>query len=202
MAGRVNAAKKVKGAGQVNTTATLAIDTTLLRPGMRLGVGVSGGADSVALLRALYERKAELGLVLHVAHLHHGLRGAEADADLEFVRALAAGLGLPFHEGRVETGREAQENGESIEEAARRLRYGWFRRLTVETPLDALATAHTRDDQAETVLGKFLRGAWTEGLAGIAPKLEWPEGKVVRPLLGATRGEVESYLKALGLGWG
>jgi tRNA(Ile)-lysidine synthase len=201
MAGRVNAAKKVKGAGQVKTTATLAIDTTLLRPGMRLGVGVSGGADSVALLRALYERKAELGLVLHVAHLHHGLRGAEADADLEFVRALAAGLGLPFHEGRVETAREAQENGESIEEAARRLRYGWFRRLTVETPLDALATAHTRDDQAETVLGKFLRGAWTEGLAGIAPKLEWPEGKVVRPLLGATRGEVESYLKALGQGW-
>ena len=135
---------------------------TPLRPGVRLGVGVSGGADSVALLRALHERKAELGMVLHVAHLHHGLRGAEADGDLEFVRALAAGLGLPFHESRVETGREAEEQGESIEEAARRLRYGWFRKLMAGTPLDAIATAHTRDDQAETVCGKFLRGAWTE----------------------------------------
>ena len=211
----------------------LALDTSLLRPGMRLGVGVSGGADSVALLRALHERKAELGLVLHVAHLHHGLRGAEADADLEFVRELAAGLGLPFHEARVETEREAAENGESIEEAARRLRYAWFRELLSKSPssedsghaaghlikgpvpaeslsskslghavgLDAIATAHTRDDQAETVLGKFLRGAWTEGLAGIAPKIEWPEGRILRPLLGVTRGEVESYLKALGQAW-
>lgn len=181
--------------------AGLPIDTSLLKPGMRLGVGVSGGADSVALLRALHARKAELGPVLHVAHLHHGLRGAEADADQEFVRELAAELGLPFHERRVETAREAEENGESIEEAARRLRYGWFRTLMTETPLDAIATAHTRDDQAETVLGKFLRGAWTEGLSGIAPMLEGKDGKVVRPLLAATHGEVESYLKALGQGW-
>jgi tRNA(Ile)-lysidine synthase len=168
---------------------------------MRLGVGVSGGADSVALLRGLHERRAELGLVLHVAHLHHGLRGAEADGDFEFVRELAAGLGLQFHEARVETAREAKENGESIEEAARRLRYAWFRALMAEAPLDAIATAHTRDDQAETVLGKFLRGAWTEGLAGIAPRFERPEGVILRPLLGATRGEVESYLKALGQRW-
>ena len=174
---------------------------TPLRPGVRLGVGVSGGADSVALLRALHERKAELGMVLHVAHLHHGLRGAEADGDLEFVRALAAGLGLPFHESRVETGREAEEQGESIEEAARRLRYGWFRKLMAGTPLDAIATAHTRDDQAETVCGKFLRGAWTEGLSGIHPLVQYAEGQILRPLLGATRGEVESYLRALGQGW-
>ncbi len=196
-----------KGAGRVNVTksdaksAGLAIDTGLLRAGMRLGVGVSGGADSVALLRALHERKAELGLVLHVAHLHHGLRGAEADGDLEFVRELAAGLRLPFHESRVETAREAGKNGESIEEAARRLRYGWFRTLMAETPLDAMATAHTRDDQAETVLGKFLRGAWTEGLSGIYSVLRFGEGEVLRPLLGATRGEVESYLKGIGQGW-
>ena len=72
----------------------LPIDTKLLKPGLRLAVGVSGGADSVALLRALAERSGELGLVLHVAHLHHGLRGEEADADLEFVRALAGELGL------------------------------------------------------------------------------------------------------------
>lgn len=200
-AGHENVAAKAKRAEQEKARAGLAIDTSLLKPGMRLGVGVSGGADSVALLRALHARNAELGLVLHVAHLHHGLRGAEADADLEFVRELAAELGLPFHEARVETAREAQENGESIEGAARRLRYAWFRELMVETSLDAIATAHTRDDQAETVLGKFLRGAWTEGLSGIAPKLEWPEGKILRPLLGATRGEVESYLKGLGQTW-
>jgi tRNA(Ile)-lysidine synthase len=189
------------GAGKDRKTAGLAIDTSLMKPGMRLGVGVSGGADSVALLRALHERKAELGLVLHVAHLHHGLRGAEADGDLEFVRGLAEGLGLPFHEARVETADEARENGESIEGAARRLRYGWFRGLMAETPMDAIATAHTRDDQAETVLGKFLRGAWTEGLSGIHPVVGLAEGKVVRPVLGVTRGEVEDYLKALGQGW-
>ena len=181
--------------------AGLPIDTSLLKPGMRLGVGVSGGADSVALLRALHGRGAELGLVLHVAHLHHGLRGAEADADLEFVRELAAGLELPFREARVETAREARKNGESIEEAARRLRYAWFRKLMAETQLNAIATAHTRDDQAETVLGKFLRGAWTQGLSGIAPELDCPEGRIVRPLLSATRVEVENYLRALGQVW-
>ncbi|MGD0901391.1 MAG: tRNA lysidine(34) synthetase TilS [Terracidiphilus sp.] len=180
---------------------TLPIDTTLLKPGLRLAVGLSGGADSVALLRALAERSGELGLVLHAAHLHHGLRGAEADADLEFVRALAAELDLPFHEARVETAVEAQRNGETIEEAARRLRYGWFRKLLSEVPLDAIATAHTRDDQAETVLGKFLRGAWTEGLSGIYPVVEFEEGPILRPLLTATRAEVEAYLRELGQGW-
>jgi tRNA(Ile)-lysidine synthase len=186
---------------------TLPIDTTLLRPGLRLAVGVSGGADSVALLRALAERSKELGLVLHAAHLHHGLRGAEADADLDFARRLAAELGLPFHEARVETAVEARKGGasgkegESIEEAARRLRYGWFRQLMASGAVEAVATAHTRDDQAETVLGKFLRGAWTEGLGGIHPVVEFPDGRILRPLLGATRAEVEAYLIELGQNW-
>lgn len=182
------------------------VDITLLRPGLRLGVGVSGGADSVALLRALAERSAELGLVLHVAHLHHGLRGAEADGDLEFVRALAAQLGLLFHEEHADVAAEAAKAGESLEEAGRRLRYAWFRQLMSKEPphavaLDAIATAHTRDDQAETVLAKFLRGAWTEGFSGIHPEVCWNEGKVVRPLLAVTRGEVEAYLKQLGQSW-
>ena len=183
------------------SAAPLPIDTTLLRPGLRLAVGLSGGADSVALLRALAQRSGELGLVLHAAHLHHGLRGAEADADLEFARALAAELGLAFHEARVETVEEAARNGETIEEAARRLRYLWFRKLLSKVPLDAIATAHTRDDQAETVLGKFLRGAWTEGLSGICPVVEFEEGRILRPLLAATRAEVETYLRELGQGW-
>jgi len=185
----------------------LPIDTTLLRPGLRLAVGLSGGADSVALLRALKERSGPLGLVLHAAHLHHGLRGEEADADLAFARALAGELDVPFHEARVDTASEAKANGEagkageSIEEAARRLRYGWFRQLMASGEVDAVATAHTRDDQAETVLAKFLRGAWTEGLSGIHPILEGPEGRILRPLLGATRTEVEAYLGELGQGW-
>ena len=177
------------------------LDSTLLKPGLRLAVGVSGGADSVALLRALHAQTNSLGLVLHVAHLHHGLRGDEADADLALVRALAADLGLPFHESRVDTPSEAASAGESIEEAARRLRYAWFRRLMAETPLDAVATAHTRDDQAETVCAKFLRGAWTEGLSGIHPVVVFPEGRILRPLLAATRAEVEAYLTGLAQPW-
>jgi tRNA(Ile)-lysidine synthase len=182
-------------------SATLPIDTRLLKPGLRLAVGLSGGADSVALVRALAERSGELGLVLHAAHLHHGLRGEEADADLAFARALAGELGLAFHEARVDTKGEAGKTGETIEEAARRLRYGWFRELMASGEVDAVATAHTRDDQAETVLAKFLRGAWTEGLSGIHPVIEFPEGRILRPLLSATRAEVEAYLKAMGQGW-
>jgi tRNA(Ile)-lysidine synthase len=179
----------------------LPIDTSLLKPGLRLAIGLSGGADSVALLRILAERKSELGLVLHAAHLHHGLRGDEADADLEFARTLATQLGLPFHESRVDTVAEAAARSESIEEAARRLRYAWFRQLLATGQIDAVATAHTRDDQAETVLAKFLRGAWTEGLSGIHSILEYPEGRILRPLLTTTRAEIETYLTQLAQPW-
>ena len=177
------------------------MDETLLKPGLRLAVGVSGGADSVAMLRALSERSGPLGLVLRAAHLHHGLRGAEADADLAFVRELAAKLGIPFHEARVDTTAEAKAQSETIEEAARRLRYRWFRQLMATGEVEVVATAHTRDDQAETVLAKFLRGAWTEGLSGIYPVVEFPEGRILRPFLATTRAEVEAYLKRLGQSW-
>ena len=182
-------------------SSTLPMDETLLKPGLRLAVGVSGGADSVAMLRALSERSGPLGLVLRAAHLHHGLRGAEADADLAFVRELAAKLGIPFHEARVDTTAEAKAQSETIEEAARRLRYRWFRQLMATGEVEAVATAHTRDDQAETVLAKFLRGAWTEGLSGIYPVVEFPEGRILRPFLATTRAEVEAYLKRLGQSW-
>jgi tRNA(Ile)-lysidine synthase len=186
---------------RAQSSKSLPLDTRLLKPGLRLAVGVSGGADSVALLRALHERRSELGLVVSVAHLHHGLRGAEADGDLEFVRGLAMQLALPFHEAQVDAAAEAARAGESIEAAGRRLRYAWFRQLMAEGAVDAVATAHTLDDQAETVCGKFLRGAWTEGLSGIHPVVEFAEGPILRPLLGATRAEVEAYLKELGQDW-
>jgi tRNA(Ile)-lysidine synthase len=194
---------------------TFALDKSLLKPGMRLAVGLSGGADSVALVCALADRRSELGLVLHAAHLHHGLRGEEADADLEFSRNLAARLGIPFHEARVDTSAAARRirkstadsatgdlPADSIEGTARRLRYAWFRQLLREVPLDAIATAHTFDDQAETVLARFLRGAWTKGLSGIHPKLESPdEGSIIRPLLLISRAEIEAYLNARNQPW-
>ena len=197
-----------------NVLPTLPLDTAFLKPGMRVAVGLSGGADSVALLCALVEEGRGLGLLLHAAHLHHGLRGAEADADLEFCRDLAARFNLPFHESRVDTEAEARRvpksHGEesadalpadSIEGTARRLRYTWFRKLLSDVPLDAVATAHTLDDQAETVLAKFLRGAWTEGLSGIYPVLEFAEGRILRPLLKTTRTEIEEFLNGRGQPW-
>ncbi|HXS78124.1 MAG TPA: tRNA lysidine(34) synthetase TilS [Terracidiphilus sp.] len=181
---------------------------------MRLAVGLSGGGDSVALLSALADRSRELGLVLHAAHLHHGLRGEEADFDLAFSRDLASSLNIPFHEAKVDTAAEARRapkgstknlanllSADSIEGTARRLRYAWFRQLLREVPLDAVATAHTLDDQAETVLAKFLRGAWTEGLSGIHPLLRFPEGTIVRPLLRTTRTQIEAFLRSLNQPW-
>ena len=190
-----------------STVPSPAIDVSLLTPGLRLAVGLSGGADSVALLRGLNERSGELGLVVHAAHLHHGLRGAEADADRDFCFELAHRLGLAFHEARVDTAAAARPDpatakaAETIEEAARRLRYGWFRELMGSGVVDAVATAHTRDDQAETVLAKFLRGAWSRGLSGIHPIVRFPEGRILRPLLGTTRAEIEAWLGALGQSW-
>lgn len=193
----------------------LTINTCRFKPGMRVAVGLSGGADSVALLCVLAERSRELGLVLHAGHLHHGLRGTEANADLEFSRELATRLGVPFHESRVDTVAEArrmpkspahENSGEalpadSIEGTARRLRYRWFRELMSLGKVDVVATAHTLDDQAETVLAKFLRGAWTEGLSGIHPVLSFPEGSILRPLLHTTRAEIEAYLHARKQPW-
>jgi tRNA(Ile)-lysidine synthase len=161
----------------------------------------------VALLRVLIERSREMGLVVHAAHLHHGLRAAEADADRDFCRELAYSLNLSFHEARVDTAAAAAADpasgkaAETIEEAGRRLRYRWFRELMGSGVVDMVATAHTRDDQAETVLARFLRGAWTEGLSGIHPVVEFPEGRIVRPLLAASRIEIEAYLGGLGQTW-
>lgn len=150
----------------------LDIDCTYVRAGERVCVAVSGGADSVALLLELHElnaRKEPLGIVLSAVHVHHGLRGAEADADEAFVRELCERLGLPLSVERVDVARRQAAEREGTEEAARELRYGVFWALMADGQADAIATAHTLDDQAETVVMKLLRGAWTEGIGGIAP---------------------------------
>jgi tRNA(Ile)-lysidine synthase len=177
------------------------LDRTLLRAGMRVAVAVSGGADSVGLLRTLAQAAPEIGLVLSVAHLHHGIRGAEADEDERFVAELAAQLGLPLHRHRVDAPAAAKSDRKSLEEAARHLRYAWFRELLAHAHADAVATAHTLDDQAETVLHRLVRGAWTEGLGGIHPVVACPGGAILRPFLKTRRAGIVAWLTEIGQPW-
>jgi tRNA(Ile)-lysidine synthase len=181
----------------------------VFRPGMQIAVACSGGADSVALLRTLLDRRNELGLVISVAHMNHGIRGAESDADAAFVEALAKRFELPFHLRQVDTPATADANRQGLEEAARALRYAWFWELLSNGQADTVVTAHTLDDQAETVLHRLLRGAWTEGLGGIFPVLEADPKKIgghaksliSRPFLSTTGAEIERYLQMIGQSW-
>jgi tRNA(Ile)-lysidine synthase len=190
------------------------LNRTHIRPGDRICAAVSGGADSVALLLLLHAANAlprnALGVGLSAVHVHHGLRGAEADADLAFVESLCLRLAVPLHvhhasvPERVARSRAAGRP-ETIEEAARALRYDCFAALIAQGHADSVLTAHTLDDQAETVLMKLLRGAWTEGLGGIHPVVlvssPTRPGKILRPLLSARRAELEDYLRACNQPW-
>jgi tRNA(Ile)-lysidine synthase len=174
----------------------------LLKAGNRVGVAVSGGADSVALLRLLLELRSEIGMVLSVVHFNHQLRGEDADQDEEFVAQLARQYKVGVHFGRGDVADFAASNHLSLEAAARKMRYGFFRGLLLEGRVSQIATAHTLDDQAETVLLRVTRGAGSRGLAGIYPQLAVASGSsIVRPLLGAKRQDLEAYLKSLGQAW-
>ena len=210
-------------------------------------MAISGGIDSVALLRVLLELRGELGIVLSVVHFNHKLRGAESDADQEFVASLAGEHDLEFHVDGEDVGRHAAEERVSVETAARELRYGFFRHLLGEDGADAqgltpdseaalngtaeavpfhepsslrsashqsrtvhltkIATGHTLDDQAETVIMRMIRGAGLRGLGGIHPRILVEDddreisGEIVRPLLGVRRRELEQYLKDIGQSW-
>src|SRR5581483_11055233 len=118
------------------------------QPGDRVAVAVSGGADSVALLVAMADARAQTGIVLSAIHVHHGLRGAEADGDAQFVADLTRQLGVPLRTEHGDVAVLAAERGRGIEEAARTLRYRCFDELLASREVDAVATAHTRDDQA------------------------------------------------------
>jgi len=220
----------------------------LLHAGDRVGVAVSGGIDSVALLRLLLELRGELGIVLSVVHFNHKLRAAESDGDEQFVANLAREHELEFHVDGGDVAQHSAEERISVEAAARELRYGFFRRLlgeksAVETPtsrktgekwgtplsssgiplpfsgtplpssdtlpqrLNKIATGHTLDDQAETVLMRLIRGAGMTGLGGIHPRLAVEDsdgelcGEIIRPLLGVRRRELAAYLKDIGQSW-
>ena len=170
----------------------------LIPPGTRVLAAVSGGADSVALALALARLAPERGFTLAaIAHLHHGLRGAEADEDQRLVQALAARLGVPCITAREDVAARAAESGESIETAARRLRYAFLEAAASEARADRIATGHTADDQAETVVMRLMRGAGLHGLSAIRPR----NGRVIRPLIEARRSAVEAFLREAGERW-
>ncbi len=247
------------------------LERKLMHAGDRVAAAVSGGADSVALLRVLLELRNQLGVVLSVAHFNHALRGEASDADEAFVGELARQHDLEFFSSRTDVRDHALTSKLSLEAAARDLRYRWLASLFESHNLNEVATGHTLDDQAETVLLKFLRGAGTRGLAGIYPEIairakqiaqgrkasvpsaeadsflrtngldaglkarttrtsllsatskavdsfqpaecvpesppnqnrahRQPGARIIRPLLGVTREEVEHYLMALGQAW-
>jgi len=177
-----------------------------MKAGNRVGVAVSGGLDSVGLLRLLLGLRKQLGIVLSVVHFNHKLRGLEADADEQFVQALARKYKVDFHCDRGDVGAHATERHLSVEAAARKVRYEYFDCLLRTEGLNRIATAHTLDDQAETVLMRLVRGAGSRGLAGIYPQLavhgsQFSETSIVRPLLGIRRKELEAYLREIGQEW-
>jgi tRNA(Ile)-lysidine synthase len=193
--------------------APLPFDRTHIKPGDRLCAAVSGGADSVALLLTLHAANAtprdSLGVGLSAVHIHHGLRGKEADLDQHFVQSLCARLDIPLHLHRSSVPDRVATTHETIEEAARNLRYEHFASLIAAGQADTVLTAHTLDDQSETVLMKLLRGAWTEGLSAIHPVvLVQPihptaqhSGKILRPFLNTRRAEIEAFLTQSNQPW-
>jgi tRNA(Ile)-lysidine synthase len=168
-----------------------------VRPGDRVGVAVSGGADSVALLLLLLELREKVGIVLSVVHFNHKLRGKASDTDEIFVAKLAARHGLEFHSSSSEVAKKAEKERANLEDAARRARYDYFRSLVGSGACTRIAVAHTADDQAETVLGHIVRGTGLAGLAGIHPVA----GPVFRPLLNMRRADLRAYLRRRKQSW-
>jgi tRNA(Ile)-lysidine synthase len=166
-------------------------------PGDRVALAVSGGADSVAMFRLFLEVRQKRGLVLSVAHFNHRLRGRASDADEKFVSQLALSYDLPFYADRADVAAKALRERSNLEDAARRARYQFFSGLVNSGHATCVATAHTADDQAETVLAHLLRGTGIAGLSGIHPVSD----RVIRPLLGFRRSELHSYLKELRQQW-
>ncbi|HJC05813.1 MAG TPA: tRNA lysidine(34) synthetase TilS [Candidatus Enterocloster excrementipullorum] len=183
----------------------------MLQPGSRVIAALSGGADSVCLLGILKELEGELGIALRAVHVHHGLRGQEADRDAAFAQAFCGKLSVPCHIIRVDVRSFASVHGMSEEEAGRRLRYEALEREAeaweaeeglirnadgVPFPV-RIAAAHHSKDQAETILHNLLRGSGLRGLRG----MPWTRGRIIRPLLGADRGDILAWLNAKGYSW-
>jgi len=162
----------------------------MLAVGDTVVVGVSGGPDSTALLYLLAEVRASLRLSLHAAHFNHRLR-PDADDDTGFVVSMSRALGVSCHHGAGDTRPHAARLHLSVEDAGRRLRYAFFASVARKVGAQAVATGHTRDDQAETVLMRFFRGTGLRGLGGIPPVRTLDGVRVIRPLLDVRRADLE-----------
>ena len=164
---------------------------SMMKSGEKVLVAVSGGPDSVALLYALWSLRDELGITLHVAHLNHSFRGEASDKDAEYVRELAANIGVPCTVEKIDVPEIQKTLRLSAEEAARLVRYEFLERVATDVHADKIALGHTADDQTETVLLNLLRGTGIDGLSGMPPV----RGKIIRPLIDVRRSEVEEYIK-------
>lgn len=169
----------------------------MMRAGDRIGVAVSGGSDSVALLRILHAVREQQGLLLSVMHFNHGLRGADSDGDERFVAELAGQLALPIISGSEDVAAIARAERWNLEDAGRRLRYEFFGSLVRVGRIDLVAVAHTADDQAETVLARLARGTAPAGLSAIYPL----KGHIIRPLIDVRRAELREFLQSAGQRW-
>jgi tRNA(Ile)-lysidine synthase len=167
----------------------------LINPGEKLVVAVSGGADSVCLLYILSTLCKELGVELHVAHLNHQLRGAESDADAEYVAKLAQRLKIPVTVESRDIKKYQTKNRLSPEEAAREVRYSFLAEVAASVGAAKVAVGHTADDHVETILMHLLRGSGTRGLRGLLPLTRLPGLTIIRPLLEMTREETAAYCK-------
>jgi len=167
---------------------------SMFPPGARVGVAVSGGADSIFLFEAMRELAPRWNLQLSIVHVDHGIRGAESRADAAFVEQLATRLSLPFHLRQS----DVPAIDDNLEQAARRARQAFFAELLSAGAIDRVATGHTRSDQAETVLYRVLRGSGLAGLSGILPVTQ---ERIVRPLLELDRNEIECWLRKRNIAW-
>jgi tRNA(Ile)-lysidine synthase len=182
------------------------VHTTIVRHGLipaggHVLAGISGGADSVAMLYALHHLRPRLTFALTAVHVHHGLRGAEADADAEFVQVLAWRLGVPCVVEKVKVAQRARREGVSVEMAGRRARHDIFARVARDVGADRVATAHHADDQVETILLRLLRGTGLQGLGGMAPCATVNGLCLIRPMMEVRHAAAVSFLETHGLAW-
>jgi len=166
----------------------------MILPDEKIILAVSGGPDSTALLYLMYDLRDELKCSLHIAHLNHNLRGEESVADAEFVKEQAQKLGLPITVESLDV--KSMISKESLESGARRIRYEFYEKAMSEIHANKVVLGHTADDQAETVIMRFLRGSGTKGLSGIPPIRD---NIYIRPLIETSRAEVEEYLQSLNI---
>lgn len=181
----------------INKIRNTITENSLITAGDSILVGLSGGADSVCLTHALYSLKDELNITLYTAHLNHCIRGEEAERDEEFAKSFSNALGIKCFSEKLDIPKFAAENNLSEETAGRQARYNFFADLCRKFSIDKIATAHNKNDNAETLLMNFMRGSSLKGLCGIPAKRD----NIIRPVLHLTRAEIERYCTENGLSY-